>query len=68
MYIVMYITFVTCGPIQCSTLRQLHVHVHVQLTGTVDLWDYLPLGKVLGGMQGLQGRGGWSGGSCAVVS
>ena len=23
---------------------------------------------MLGGMQGLQGRGGWSGGSCGVVS
>ena len=37
----------------------------------VDLWDNLLLRmheEVLGGMQGLQGRGGWSGGSCGVVS
>ena len=35
----------------------------------VDLWDYLLLrmeGEVLGGMEGLQSRGGWSGGSCGV--
>ena len=35
---------------------------------TVDLWDYLLQEKVLGGMQGLRRRGGWSGGSCGVVS
>ena len=43
----------------------------MQLTETVDLWDYLLLrmeGEVFGGMQGLQGRQGWSGGSFAVVS
>ena len=43
----------------------------MQLTGTVDLWDYILLrmeGEVLEGMQGLQGMGGWSGGSCALVS
>ena len=32
----MYMTFITDGHIQCRH------SVHVQLTGTVDLWDYLP--------------------------
>ena len=45
------------------------MYIHVQLMRTVDLWDYLLLRiEVLGGMQGLQGKGGWSGGSCGVVS
>ena len=36
----------------------MYIYVHVQLMGTVDMWDYLLLwmeGKVPGGMQGLQG-------------
>ena len=44
---------------------------YMRLTGTVDLWDYLlhkREGDMLGGMQGLQGRGWWSGGLCDVVS
>ena len=65
----MYVTFITDG---VATVRQ-HCMCpsHVQLTGTVDLWDYLLLrmeGELLRGMQRLQGRGEWSGGSCGVVS
>ena len=64
MYIVMYMTFITDGHIQCChSVTITCTCVHVQLTGTADLWDYLLLrveGEVLGGMQGLQGMGGGS--------
>ena len=52
-------------------LSRVITDVHVQLMITVDLWDYLLLRmhrEVFGRMQGLQGRGGCSGGSCGVVS
>ena len=70
--------------IRVSLMVHVHVHVHVYDIWwthtvwslcdnciTVDLWDNLLLRmeeEVLGGMQGLQDRGGWSGDSCGVVS
>ena len=68
MYIYMYIVmYMTDGHIQCCH----SVTITCTCAAHRNLWDYLLLrmeGEVLGGMQGLQGTGGWSGGSSAVVS